>query len=197
MPKLSSSLSLFNAEFRKAWSFPILELAVGLVALISISSIQTLQQIVAQPNFEATFNSLVVNSLSATMNSQLLLLGLLCGILVSLSFTRDYEQGLTQTLLSWPISRSSLFVVKLVVVVLPLALLSWILTSAIVVLNFYGTMSTTLAVLGASAWIFPVTLLALMFYGGVATVVALVVKRTIPTVLSVALIGFFVWFILQ
>ncbi|MCW4004285.1 MAG: ABC transporter permease [Candidatus Bathyarchaeota archaeon] len=192
-----TDIELFRAEIRKVWGFPILELAVGLIALISISSVQTVQQIVIQPDFQATFVSDIAESLSSVLNQQILFLGLLCGILISLSFARDYEQGLIQTLLSSPVSRFSIFIVKFFAVVLPLALLAWGINSLVIFLNYYSDATATLTILGLMGEALPFMLLMFMFCGGLATLVALTIRKTIPSALAIMAITFFAWFITQ
>jgi ABC-type transport system involved in multi-copper enzyme maturation permease subunit len=194
---LKPNIELFKAEIRKVWGFPILELAIGLTALISITSVQTVQQIVIQPDFQTTFVSEIAKSLSVVLNEQILFLGLLCGILISLSFARDYEQGLMQTLLSSPVSRSSLFIVKFFAVVLPLALLAWGINSLVIFLNFYPGTAATLTIFGVMAEALPFMFFTFMFCGGLATLVALTVRKTIPSALAIMAVTFFAWFITQ
>ena len=188
---------LFKAELRKVWSFPILELTLGLVALISITSIMTVQEIVLQKNFQAVLTSNIVSSLSSVLNQQILFLGLISGILISLSFARDYEQGLMQTLLSSPISRSTLFLVKFLAVVLPLTIVVWGINSLTIFLNYYSDTATLFTILGIVVWALPFMFLAFMFCSGLATLVALTVKRTIPSALVIMAITFLTWFMIQ
>jgi len=195
LTSFKTSLALFKAEVRKAWGFPILELAVGFVALVSIPTIQPLLDVALAGNFQSFFNSLVATTLHSNISSQMLALTILCGILVSLSFARDYEQGLMQTLLSSPVSRSSVFIIKFLAVIIPLTLASWVVTLLLLVLNFYSDAAAVFTVIQLTAWALPITLLALMFYGGLATLISLAIKRTIPAALASMLIGFAVWFI--
>lgn len=191
------NLDLFKAEVRKAWSFPILEFAVGFVALVAINRVPALLDAALQSDFQSFFNSWVADSLSSNITSQMLPLVILCGILVSLSFARDYEQGLMQTLLSSPVSRSSVFIIKFLAVVIPLTLISWVVTLLILVLNFYSDAATMFTVIQFTAVALPITLLALTFYAGLATLIALTIKRTIPSVLTSLLLGFSAWFITE
>ena len=188
-------LTLLKAEIRKVWSRPTLELAVGLVFMIALSSIQTVVEIMMFREFPSKFNSLIIDAVSASVNTQMLPLVLLSGILVSLSFARDYEQGLIQALLSLPVSRASIFAVKFVAVVVPLTLLSWGITVFVLLLNFWSTVANNLLVLQLSSWALLVTFLAVMFYAGMAAIIALALKKTIPSVLTTVIAGFFVWFI--
>jgi ABC-type transport system involved in multi-copper enzyme maturation permease subunit len=187
-------LTLLKADIRKVWSRPTFELAVGLVFFISITTVQTLFEITTVSGFQSDFNYLVTESLVRITSTQMLPLVILSGILVSLSFARDYEQGLMQTLLSLPVSRTSIFVVKFVAVVLPLTLLSWGITLFIMVMNYF-TAANGLLVLQVSFWALPVTLFAVMFYAGLASLIALALKKTITSTLATVLTGFFVWFI--
>lgn len=189
---VNSSLALFKAEAKKIWSRPILELAVILIALISVSSIPTLIQIEAQSKSQLAFQSMVVNGISAIMTSQMQPLIILCSILMSLSFARDYEQGLMQSMLSLPISRTSLFTMKFLAVILPLTFLSWGFIIFFSILNYY---SNLFLVIQFAIFALPIAFLSLMFYGGLATLVSLVIKRTIPSALTAMLAGFFFWFI--
>ena len=116
---------------------------------------------------------------------------IMCGVLMSLSFARDYEQGLMQSLLSVPVSRKLFFTVKFVAVVLPLTLLSWGFTTFFVGLTFY---SSPWLVLQLSFFALPVSLLSLMFCGGISVLIALTIKRTIPSVLTALLANLFFWF---
>jgi len=115
----------------------------------------------------------------------------MCAVLMSLSFARDYEQGMMQSLLSVPVSRESFFTVKFVAVILPLTLLSWGFTTFFVGLTFY---SSPWLVLQLSFFALPVSLLSLMFCGGLSVLIALTIKRTIPSVLTALLANFFFWF---
>jgi len=187
-------LTLLKADIRKVWSRPTFELAVGLVFFISITSVQTLFKITTVSSFQSDFNYLVTESLVRITSTQMLPMVILSGILVSLSFARDYEQGLMQTLLSLPVSRTSIFVVKFVAVVLPLTLLSWGITLFIMVMNYFTT-ANGLLVLQVSFWALPVTLFAVMFYAGLASLIALALKKTVTSTLATVLTGFFVWFI--
>jgi ABC-type transport system involved in multi-copper enzyme maturation permease subunit len=188
---------LFKAEVRKAWSFPILEFAVGFVALVAINRVPALLDVALQSEFQSSFNSWVADALSSNITSQMLPLVILCGILVSLSFARDYEQGLMQTLLSSPVSRASVFIIKFLAVVIPLTLISWVVTLLILVLNFYSDAATVFTVIQFATVALPITFLALTFYAGLATLIALTIKRTIPTVLTSILLGFSAWFITE
>ena len=187
-------LELLKAEIRKVWGRPIFELAVALVFFISLNSVQTLFEISTFPRLQSEISRLVAFSLIRITGAQMLPLVLLCGILVSLSFARDYEQGQMQTLLSLPVSRTSLFTIKFVAVVLPLTLLSWALTLLVLLLNYCSNAANSIVVQSAF-WALPVTFLGVMFYAGLAAMIALALKRTIASVLTTVLAGFFVWFI--
>lgn len=195
MRLINLDLTLLKAEVRKVWSRPTLELAVGLVFMIALSSISTVVEIMMLAQFPSKFNSLVIEAISTSVVTQMLPLVLLSGILVSLSFARDYEQGLMQTLLSLPVSRASIFAVKFVAVVVPLTLLSWGITVFVLLLNFCSTVANNLLVLQLSSWALLVTFLAVMFYAGLAAMIALALKKTIPSVLTTVITGFIVWFI--
>lgn len=184
--------ALLKTEMGKVWGRPILEITIALMAVMSVSSISPFANIVEQSTSSAVFQSMAAESVSATVISLMLPLILMCAILMSLSFARDYEQGLMQSLLSLPISRKLLFTTKYVAVILPLTLLSWFFTTLFVGITFY---SNPLLVLQLSFLALPVSLLFLMFCGGIGVLVALVIKRTIPTVLAVMLSNFFFWFI--
>ncbi|HDQ06938.1 MAG TPA: hypothetical protein ENN36_09520 [Candidatus Bathyarchaeota archaeon] len=187
-------LALLKADISKVWGRPTFELAVGLVFFISITSVQILFEITTVSGFQSDFNYLVTESLVRITSTQMLPLVILSGILVSLSFARDYEQGLMQTLLSLPVSRTSIFAIKFVAVVLPLTLLSWGITLFIMVMNYF-TAASGLLVLQVSFWALPVTFFAVMFYAGLASLIALALKKTITSTLATVLAGFFVWFI--
>jgi ABC-type transport system involved in multi-copper enzyme maturation permease subunit len=184
-------LTLLMADMRKVWSRPTFELAVGLVFFMSITRVNTLFQV---SSGSAGFYSVITETLVGLTSTQMLPLVILSGILVSLSFARDYEQGLMQTLLSLPVSRTSIFAVKFVAVVLPLTLISWVLTLFIIVMNYFTAESAVL-VFQLSFWALPVTLFAVMFYAGLASLIALALKKTITSTLVTVLAGFFVWFI--
>jgi len=187
-------LALLKADMRKVWGRPTLELAVGLVFFISITTVQTLFEITTVTRLESAFNTVVTDTLVRITSTQMLPLVILSGILVSLSFARDYEQGLMQTLLSLPVSRTSIFAVKFVAVVLPLTLLSWGITLFIMVMNYF-TAGNGLLVIQIAAWALPVTFFAVMFYAGLAALIALALKKTITSTLATVLAGFFVSFI--
>ena len=188
-------LTLLKAEIQKIWRRPIFELALGLVFFISLNSVSTLFKITILPDLQSTFNTLVAEDLLEIMSFQMLPLVIFCGILVSLSFARDYEQGLIQTLLSLPISRASIFNAKFFAVVIPLTILSWGTTVFVVFLNYYSTVANNLIVLQSAAWALPITFFAVMFYAGLAAMISLKVKTTIDSALITMLTGFFIWFI--
>ncbi|WNZ29196.1 MAG: ABC transporter permease [Candidatus Bathyarchaeota archaeon] len=190
--RVNSSLAFFKAEVKKVWSRPILELAVVLLAVISFSGIQTLVWVGAQSQSQLGFQELIVNGVSAIMSRQMQPLIILCSILMSLSFARDYEQGLLQSMLSLPISRSSLFATKFLAVILPLTFLSWGFILFFSMLNYY---SNPVLVIQFSIVALPIAFLSLLFYGGLATLISLMLKRTIPSALTAMLAGFFFWFI--
>ena len=189
---ISTFLVLFGAEMKKVWNRPILELTIVLLGLISVSSIQTLTQISVSTEATVAFQSLVVNGVSGIITQQMLPLIILCSILMSLSFARDYEQGLMQTLLSSPVSRASFFIAKFIAVILPLACLAWGFVVFFIALNYY---SNIFLVLQFTAMAFPFILLSLFFFGSIAALVSLAIKRTIPSALTCMLIGLFFWFI--
>ena len=184
-------LSLLKAEMEKVWGRPILEITVALMAVMTIISVSPLTEIVRHSEFSVAFQSAITGSVSATVASLMLPWVIMCAVLMSLSFARDYEQGLMQSLLSVPVSRKLFFTVKFVAVVLPLVLLSWGFTTFFVGLTFY---SSPLLVLQLSFFALPVSLLSLMFCGGLSVLIALTIKRTIPSVLTALLANFFFWF---
>ncbi len=188
-------LALLKTELRRVWGFPVLELAVGFLAFIAVTTIYTLQEITIPSAAQATFNGLVVNAVYDTMSAQLLPIGLFCGILVALSFAKDYEQGLMQTLLSSPLSRSTVFIAKFFAVTVPLTLLTWGVTMFMVAINYSLGGATVTLLLQAATAILLTTFLSVFFFGGLATLIALTVKRTIPTALVTMMLGFLMYFV--
>jgi len=184
-------LALLKAELEKVWSRPILEITVALMAVMTIFSVRPLTEIVSHSEFSTAFQSALTGSVSATVASLMLPWVIMCGVLMSLSFARDYEQGMMQSLLSVPVSRKLLFTVKFVAVILPLTLLSWFFTTFFVGITFY---SSPWLVLQLSFFALPVSLLSLMFCGGISVLIALTIKRTIPAVLTALLANLFFWF---
>jgi len=184
-------LSLLKAEMGKVWGRPILEITVALMSVVTIVSVTPLTDIVRHSDFPAAFQSAITGSVSTTVASLMLPWVIMCGVLMSLSFARDYEQGMMQSLLSVPVSRKLFFTVKFVAVILPLTLLSWGFTTFFVGLTFY---SSPWLVLQLSFYALPVSLLSLMFCGGISVLIALTIKRTIPAVLTALLANFFFWF---
>jgi len=195
MDSNGAKLALLKTELRRVWGFPILELAVGFLALIAVTTIYTLQEITIPSAAQATFNGIVVNAVYDTMSTQLLPIGLFCGILVALSFAKDYEQSLMQTLLSSPLSRSTVFIVKFVAVTVPLTLLTWGITMFMIALNYSLGGATVSLLLQVAAASLLTTFLSVFFFGGLATLIALTVKRTIPTVLATMITGFLMFFV--
>jgi ABC-type transport system involved in multi-copper enzyme maturation permease subunit len=195
MEPKGAKLALLKTEVRRVWGFPVLELAVGFLAFIAVTTVYALHEIVIQSQAQATFNGLVVDAVYDTMSAQLLPIGLFCGILVALSFARDYEQGLMQTLLSSPLSRSTVFIVKFVAVTVPLTLLTWGITTFMVALNYSLGGATVSLLLQVAAASLLTTFLAVFFFGGLATLIALTIKRAIPTALATMMIGFLMYFV--
>ncbi|MCL2135775.1 MAG: ABC transporter permease [Candidatus Bathyarchaeota archaeon] len=189
---LRVGLALLKAELDKVWARPILEITVAFMATMAIFMVQPFTEIVDHSKFSIVFQSALAGSVSSTVASLLLPLVIMCGVLMALSFARDYESGLMLSILSVPVSRKMFFAVKFFAVVLPLALLSWILTTFFVGLTFY---SSPWLVLQLSFYALPVTFLSLMFCGGIGVLVALLVKRSIPAVLTSLLANFFFWFL--
>jgi ABC-type transport system involved in multi-copper enzyme maturation permease subunit len=195
MESNGAKLALLKTELRRVWGFPILELAAGFLALIAVTTIYTLQEITIPSAAQATFNGIVVNAVYDTMSTQLLPIGLFCGILVALSFAKDYEQGLMQTLLSSPLSRSTVFIVKFVAVTVPLTLLTWGITMFMIALNYSLGGATVSLLLQVGAASLLTTFLSVFIFGGLATLIALTVKRTIPTALVTMTLGFLMYFV--
>ncbi len=186
-----ASLALLKAEMGKVWGRPILEITVALMAVMTIVSVRPLSDIVLHSEFPAAFQSAITGSVGATVASLMLPWVIMCGVLMALSFARDYEQGLIQSLLSVPVSRKLFFTVKFVAVILPLTLLSWGFTTFFVGMTFY---SSPWLVLQLSFFALPVSFLSLMFCGGLSVLIALTIKRTIPAVLTALLANLFFWF---
>ena len=184
-------LALLKAEVGKVWARPILEVTVALMAVMATFLVQPITKIVSHSNFSVVIQSVVAENVSSVVSSLMLPLVVMCAVLMSLSFARDYESGLMQSILSAPVSRKMLFTVKFFAVVLPLALLTWIFTTFFVGLTFY---SSPWLVLQLSLFALPVSFLFLMFCGGIGVLVAFVVKRTIPAVLTAFLVNFALWF---
>lgn len=188
-------LTLLKAEVQKSWGRPIFELALFLIFFMTVSSVQTMYKVTILPRLQSTYVTLVADDLVWLMSSQLLPLVIFCGLLASLSFAQDYEQGVIQTLFSLPVSRGSIFVVKFVAVVVPLTLLSWGATVFVMLLNYSSTVANTVMVFQQVAWALPITFLAVTFYAGLAAVISLTVKRALHSALITILTGFFIWFV--
>lgn len=188
---------LLKAELQKVWNRPIFELALALVFLMAVGNASTLYEITVQTRLQSVFSGLVAESLIRGMSYQMLPLVLFSGLLVSLSFAQDYEQGLIQTMFSLPVSRASIFVVKFVAIVIPLTLLSWGATVFVMLLNFQSTVANNILVLQLTAWALPITLLAITFYAGLGAIISLTVKGTIRAAFITILMGLFFWFITQ
>jgi ABC-type transport system involved in multi-copper enzyme maturation permease subunit len=195
MESKGANLALLKTEIRRVWGFPVLELAVGFLAFIAVTTVYTLHEIVNQSKAQAAFNGVVVDAVYGTMSAQLLPIGLFCGILVALSFAKDYEQGLMQALLSSPLSRSTVFIVKFVAVTVPLTLLTWGITMFMITLNYSLGGATVSLLLQVAAATLLTTFLVVFFFGGLATLIALTVKRTIPTALVTMMLGFLMFFV--
>jgi len=188
---LKAGLALLKAEMGKVWARPILEITVALMAVMATFLVQPITKIVSHSDFSVTLQSVVTGNVSSVVSSLMLPLVVMCAVLMSLSFARDYESGLMQSILSEPVSRKMLFTVKFFAVVLPLALLTWIFTTFFVGLTFY---SSPWLVLQFSLFALPVAFLFLMLCGSISVLIALVVKRTIPAVLTAFLVNFSIWF---
>ncbi len=188
---------LLKAELQKIWNRPIFELAMAFVFLMSVGNASTLYEITSQARLQSTFMSVVTDSLVQSMSFQMLPLVLFSGLLVSLSFAQDYEQGVIQNLFSLPVSRASIFIVKFVAIVIPLTLISWGSTVFMMLLNFQSTTANTLLVLQLTAWALPITLLAITLYAALGALISLIVKRTIRATFITILAGLFLWFITQ
>jgi ABC-type transport system involved in multi-copper enzyme maturation permease subunit len=188
---LKAGLALLKAELGKVWARPILEITVALMAVMATYLVQPITRVVSHSNFSVTLQSVVTENVSSVVSSLMLPLVVMCAVLMSLSFARDYESGLMQSILSAPVSRKILFTVKFFAVVLPLTLLTWIFTTFFVGLTFY---SSPWIVLQFSLFALPVSFLFLMLCGGISVLVALVVKRTIPAVLTAFLVNFSIWY---
>jgi ABC-type transport system involved in multi-copper enzyme maturation permease subunit len=188
---LKAGLALLKAELGKVWARPILEITVALMAVMATYLVQPITRVVSHSDFSVAIQSVVTENVSSVVSSLMLPLVVMCAVLMSLSFARDYESGLMQSILSAPVSRKILFTVKFFAVVLPLTLLTWIFTTFFVGLTFY---SSPWIVLQFSLFALPVSFLFLMLCGGISVLVALVVKRTIPAVLTAFLVNFSIWY---
>jgi ABC-type transport system involved in multi-copper enzyme maturation permease subunit len=134
---------------------------------------------------------MLTGSVSLSVKALLLPLVVMCSVLMALSFARDYETGLTQSILSLPVSRKMFFVAKFFAIILPLTLLSWGFITFFAGLTFYPEFWL---VLKSSLFAVPVIFLILMFCGGIGVLGSLIIKRTIPSVLAVLLVSIFFWY---
>jgi ABC-type transport system involved in multi-copper enzyme maturation permease subunit len=164
---------------------------------MAIGSSSTLFEVTVQSGLHSTITKVVSESLVRALSFQMLPLVLFSGLLVSLSFAQDYEQGLIQTMFSLPVSRASIFVAKFVAIVIPLTLLSWGATFFVMFLNFQSTVAISTVVFQLTAYVLPITLLAIMFYAGLGAIVSLIVKRTTKAAFISIIMGLFFWFISQ
>ena len=189
------NILLLKAELQKIWHLPIFELALALVFFVAVANGSTLFEITVQTRLQSAISTLVSESLVRSMSFQMLPLVLFSGLLVSLSFAQDYEQGLIQTLFSLPVSRASVFVAKFVAIVIPLTLLSWGATGFVMLLNFQSTLANNILVLQLTAWALPITFLAITFYAGLGAIISLIVKRATRAAFISIFMGLFFWFI--
>ncbi|MDR2707939.1 MAG: ABC transporter permease [Nitrososphaerota archaeon] len=183
--------TLLKAEMGKVWDRPILEITVALMSVLVLSSASPHFSFELSSQFSANFWYMLTGSVSLSVKALLLPLVVMCGVLVALSFARDYESGLMQSVLSLPVSRKMFFVAKFFAIILPLTLLSWGFTTFFVGLTFYPEFWL---VLKASFFVLPVVFLVLMFCGGIGVLVSLMIKRTIPSVLAALLVNIFFWY---
>ena len=188
---------LLKAELQKVWTRPIFELALVLVFFLAVGNSSTLFEITTQSRLQSTMILVVSNFLVTNFTYQLLPLALFSGLLVSLSFAQDYEQGLIQTLFSLPVSRPSIFIVKFVAIVVPLTLLSWGSTFVIMFINFQSTEALSTMLFQLTAYVLPITFLTIMVYAGLGAIVSLIVKRTTKAAFISILMGLFLSFISQ
>lgn len=196
MPKLINTL-LLKAELQKIWNRPIFELALGFVFFMALGNSSSLFEITLPTSLQSTFTREATVFLVLNIGFQMLPLVLFSGLLVSLSFAQDYEQGVIQTLFSLPVSRSTVFVTKFVAIVVPLTLISWGSTVFVMLINFCTTTANTLLVIQFTAWALPVTFLAISFYATLGALLSLIFKRTVRAAFITILSGFFFWFIAQ
>jgi len=188
---------LLKAEMEKVWNRPIFELALALVFFMAVGNSSTLFEVTVQSSLQSTINAVMAESLVRSLTFQMLPLVLFSGLLVSLSFAQDYEQGLIQTMFSLPVSRASIFVAKFVAIVVPLTLLSWGSIFVVMVLNFQSTLALTTVVFQLVVWFLPITFLAITFYAGLGAIISLIIKRTTKAAFISILMGLFFWFITQ
>lgn len=181
---------LIKAELEKIWARPIFEVTVGLILLACAGSTMQLVYLIPQNRFQELFFSGIAYLVILIVDQLGFYLGLICSILVTLSFSRDYELGLLQTLMSLPVSRRSIIAIKFIAIVVPLTISAWGILIFLLGLNFYYELAILLQIaLPALAILF----IATSFFYCVATLISLTIKRTLPSVLvslSLALVLF-------
>lgn len=184
--------SLLKAEAERVWSRPVLELTLVLVFLLSMSAIQPLISIIPPDRLETEVFSIAADSITLYAETLTLFLSIICAILAALSFAKDYEQGLLQTLLSLPLSRSLIFASKLIAITAPITLLAWATMALSLYLNFYFLPNALIkAILPALPIFFVISLLSY----SIATLISLATKRILPSILAssaMVLVLFFV-----
>lgn len=178
-------MELFKAELGKSWRRPTLELTIALLALIGAGTITDDVYLSSLDRLDKELFRRISYTTVVSFQQLELLMGLLCSILASLSFARDYEQGLLQTLMSLPISRTRLFLAKLLAIVVPLTVVSWVYIGFFLGLNYYFVPITLLKVLLPILFTIFVTL---VFYFGIASIISIKIKKTLPSVITSSMI---------
>lgn len=178
-------MELLKAEFGKSWRRPILELAVVLVAVIAVGAAENKVFIRKLDNPNVDLFEEMANTAVVSFSWLELLTGVICSILTALSFARDYDQGLIQTLPSLHISRERLFLTKLIAIVVPLTVISWGYTAFSLGLNYYFAPAGLLKIILLELFMSYVTL---VLYFGIASTVFLTIRRRVPSAIASSII---------
>jgi len=172
--------SLLKAETERVWSRPVLELTSILVFLLSLS-VAPLVSVIPPDRLQAEIFSKIVGFITLYADSLTLFLGLICAVLGTLSFAKDYEQGLLQTLLSLPLSRSLVFVSKLIAVTVPITLIAWVTMVFSLSLSFYFALDI---VFRTAFYVLPIIFIISLLSFSLATLISLLAKRILPSILA-------------
>lgn len=179
------NIEILKAEFRNIWSSLLLEISIITPLFISLIYNPHLFYIFPYKDVNIVIHEIVAIRTTSIFHSTLTFTIIICSVASAISFSKDYERGVLQTLLSLPLSRTEIFLSKILPIIVVSTIIVSISLSVTLILDFHFTM---LYILKPICIGFLLALTPLTFFSSLSTFIALLTKRTLAsTVISIIL----------
>ena len=183
-------MSLFNvevmkAEFKNIWSSWLLEISIFIPLFSCLIYNPHLFGIFPYEDVGIAIQEMITARTISVFHSALTFMIVICSAVSAISFARDYEKGLLQTLFSLPLSRTEIFLSKMLSIVLVSSIIVSISLTITLILDFYFAVSYLLKPILIG---FLMAFAPLFFYFSLSAFIALIIRKTVAsTVISIVL----------